>query len=477
VCDNTTIGGIRESTMKEFTKCMNTQPREGTYELVKQPIKKILEFKLEDGKGCFITGMPGTGKSTKTNELKLNLKPENYIVCTPTHKSALIVNGETIYNVFNINPHDHTYIKGTVEKLKKRGVEWIFIDEVSMINSHCWAVLRDIKKIYNFKFVLVGDFHQLDPVEEKIYNVALSDVFAELCDYQVLTLTKNWRAEKDPDFKKFIDDLIKVRDGFKINYNEYGHNECRKSIAWTNMTRKIINNRWMLKESQGKNFYCLNDKKVFVGLPIIANKTTSLGKTKDKTEIMAYNNEEFEITFIDGSKIEIKNDRITITMKHIDFKNFDLAYCITVHKSQGSTFDFEYTIYDYNFEHFHRKLLYTAMSRSTQRSNINFVKTNYNLHTGYIYKITNLKTDKIYIGSTKRNDINDRFEEHKKSTDNSPLHQDMQLHEDFKIEIVKRVLYIDVEELLIAETCAMIEQNSINNGYNVKYPISIDSLH
>ncbi len=39
-------------------------------------------------------------------------------------------------------------------------MEWIFIDEISMINSKVWAVLNDIKTKYNFKFVLMGDFGQ-----------------------------------------------------------------------------------------------------------------------------------------------------------------------------------------------------------------------------------------------------------------------------------------------------------------------------
>ena len=31
-----------------------------------------------------------------------------YKVCTPTHKSALIANATTIFNLFNINPIDYT---------------------------------------------------------------------------------------------------------------------------------------------------------------------------------------------------------------------------------------------------------------------------------------------------------------------------------------------------------------------------------
>jgi hypothetical protein len=43
-----------------------------------------------------------------------------YVQCTPTHKSALIANATTIFNLFNINPIDYTYLKSTVENLKKR---------------------------------------------------------------------------------------------------------------------------------------------------------------------------------------------------------------------------------------------------------------------------------------------------------------------------------------------------------------------
>ena len=55
--------------------------------------------------------------------------------------------------------------------MKADGVEYIFIDEVSMINSKVWAVLRDIKALYQFIFILIGDFAQLDSIESKHYDV------------------------------------------------------------------------------------------------------------------------------------------------------------------------------------------------------------------------------------------------------------------------------------------------------------------
>jgi hypothetical protein len=64
------------------------------------------------------------------------------------------------YNQLHSGRTVTTYIKTTVDKLKEEGVTWISIDEVSMISSKDWSVIRDIKNIYGFKFVLFGDFYQ-----------------------------------------------------------------------------------------------------------------------------------------------------------------------------------------------------------------------------------------------------------------------------------------------------------------------------
>jgi len=104
-CNEDIIGGIRETNIKDFTKCMNTKPRKNNYlNECPQPIKltKIDEFKLDD-KGCFITGEPGTGKTYMCKKLQQEIlnsiaSGNSFRVCTPTHKSALIANATAVYN-------------------------------------------------------------------------------------------------------------------------------------------------------------------------------------------------------------------------------------------------------------------------------------------------------------------------------------------------------------------------------------------
>ena len=179
----------------------------------------------------------------------------------------------------------------------------------------------------------------------------------------------------------------------------------------------------------------------------------------------------------DNSNIKIKSEitKEIIKIKYDELKHFQLAYCITTHCAQGSTFDFEYSIYEWQY--FTREMMYVAISRATKRSLINFCETEYKLNQGYIYKITNLSTNKIHIGSTKTS-IEQRFQENLTAKDTSSLHKDIQElgPEKFNIELLEKVEYIDEENLLIAETTYIMAYNSIANGYNTKYSCDLTNL-
>ena len=487
-CNKNVIGGIRETSVKDFTRCTNTKPRESNFiKSCPKPIKltKIEEFKLIDNKGIFITGEPGTGKTYMCKQLQQEIlkgigNGNSFEVCTPTHKSALIANAMTIYNLFNINPVDYTYIKTTVEKLKDKGVKWIFIDEVSMITSKIWSVIRDIKNIYGFTFILFGDFHQLPSVEAIHYDIVNSEVFSEICDGQMLELTRNYRAENDVDFEEFIKDLRIIKNGGKPDFKTYNTTECRKSLCWTNKTRKAINYKWMQEEARGVEYIIINNFKVFVGLPIICKKTMTIKRTNKAQELKVEwdvelkNNEEFEVISIKDKKILIKNDRLQVELNYQNFSHFDLAYCITTHVSQGSTYDFPYSIYEYQY--FDKALLYTSMSRSTKKSYINLIDYKPEVSIGYIYKITDSK-NKIYIGST--TDYKKRWKQHEQAGEDMPLHKAIkdQGIENFSFEVIKTVEFIDSYHLLIIESCCMDQYDSITNGYNTKHSVCMFDLY
>ena len=103
---------------------------------------------------------------------------------------------------------------------------------------------------------------------------------------------------------------------------------------------------------------------LLAGTPIIARKSC---KEKDIS-----NNETFTIKEIRKTKeiiiVADEERQLEITYKEFPFL-FNVAYCITCHKSQGSTFDHPYTIHE--FDKFDSRMKYVALSRSTKVENIN----------------------------------------------------------------------------------------------------------
>jgi hypothetical protein len=186
------------------------------------------------------------------------------------------------------------------------------------------------------------------------------------------------------------------------------------------------------------------------------------------------NNEEFEVIFVDDKCITIQNDRLQVKLNHKQFTNFDLAYCITTHVSQGSTYDFPYSIYEYQY--FDKALLYTSMSRSTKKSYINLIDYKPEVSKGYIYKITDSK-NKCYIGSTI--DYKKRWKQHEDASEDMPLHRAIKEQgiENFTFEVVKEVEFIDTYHLLIIESCCMDQYDSITNGYNTKHSVCMFDLY
>ena len=106
---------------------------------------------------------------------------------------------------------------------------------------------------------------------------------------------------------------------------------------------------------------------------------TPIRSRVNKEDMDIYNNEIFIIKEIQHSKQNIlivdEDDKNRIL--NIPFNMFQqlfyVAYCITIHKSQGTTFDFPYTIHDWDHPMFDHRLKYVALSRTTQLDNINVV--------------------------------------------------------------------------------------------------------
>jgi len=112
------------------------------------------------------------------------------------------------------------------------------------------------------------------------------------------------------------------------------------------------------------------DVTLCVGMPVVAHKTCN-NKTLKKSGSGFLNSERFEVQSVTGGVILLVDKDREISVKVADFhKYFYVGFCITVHTSQGETFNERYTIHDWGASVFCRRAKYVALSRATSINNI-----------------------------------------------------------------------------------------------------------
>ena len=318
---------------------------------------------IESQKSFNILGRAGCGKSTliKTIQSKLTEMNKVYITLCPTNKACLVIKDAMTLCKFS-NKFKN---KSTIKNLK---VDYIFVDEISMVHEIYYKFLQIIKQLKpNVKFIVSGDFQQLPPVCDRVTNINYknSHILFDLCDGNRLTLSTCRRAD---------DELFNIcKNPSQIKKESFG-NKCYKlNLCYTNKKRMEINKQKMdkqvkkygnglkLKATKNPNS---QDVELFEGMPVIA--------IKNDVKRGLVNNEMFTVKSIYKGTIEITNDIKTIVCNFDDFQHlFFIAYAITIHKSQGSTFNFKYTIHEW--DKLDLTLKYVALSRATEKNLINII--------------------------------------------------------------------------------------------------------
>ncbi len=103
-----------------------------------------------------------------------------------TNLAALLVDGMTIHK-FSTKFKEQSQVESL-------DLDYIFIDEVSMLGEEFNKFLMMIKKIRpDIKLIISGDYRQLKPVNDRVSihtDYSNSSCLFELADYNKLLLTK-----------------------------------------------------------------------------------------------------------------------------------------------------------------------------------------------------------------------------------------------------------------------------------------------
>jgi ATP-dependent exoDNAse (exonuclease V) alpha subunit len=289
----------------------------------------------------------------------------------PTNKAARVVNGITIHKF--VLSHSSRKIM-TDDKFN-----YLFVDEISMVHEYFYKFFITLGRVRpELKFIVAGDFSQLLPVNDRLEcDYKNSPALYELCSGQRLQLS-NCRRADDTLFN--LTNPNNIHNLRRSDFNKSDDEYYYKSLCFTNKKRKEINTIMMNKFIKMKNDQLNKEKqiipiilkcksgdemgqdvKLIKGMPIIARKTT------DKYDIM--NNETFSIYDINEKTFKIRVHQSPIEININEFQDlFNVAFCMTIHRAQGQTFNENYSIYEW--ERLDNRLKYVSLSRATDKKYI-----------------------------------------------------------------------------------------------------------
>lgn len=366
------------------------------------PLELTDEFRrcleeVELGTNLFITGKAGTGKSTLLRMIRdRHREAKRVAVVAPTGVAALNVDGDTIHRYFRFRAELTAELREYRPPDYLAYVDLLVIDEVSMVRADLMdkasvALQRARQSREPFggvQLVLIGDLFQLPPVSEEVRDEYYatdfffsSNAFRET-GITTIELTQVFR-QRD---QQFIDVLNAIRDGsFSENHlltlnsrftPEYRHSidapaaNSRSRTMTIATTRAYVDqiNRQHLNALPGEEYLFLADRSgeidtaKFEGIEEL--------RLKPGAQVMMLVNQD---GYANGTLAEVRDlseDVITVYLPDCDaiqevhrfewevvkpvringrvekqrvgrFVQFpmQLAWAITVHKSQGKTFD------------------------------------------------------------------------------------------------------------------------------------------
>lgn len=387
---------------------------------VTNEFKHVLEL-AKAGQSLFVTGKAGTGKSTLLREIQTALTDRTIVVAAPTGVAALNVDGLTIHRLFAFRKDLNSELDNYSPPNTIRDLEVLLIDEVSMVRADIldWISIALMKAKKNrlpfggIQVIFFGDLYQLPPViddreEDTFFSGYASTYFFAAKSFKdskitTIELSKVFRQRQS----NFVSLLNSLRDGTagadELNtLNEIclkdevaKSHESAITLCNTNLDAERINNSQLeslnkeiveiygstsgqvrkedkktedlLRLSVGARVMMLVNEEPYVNgsLATVIDIFKESGdyrvlvKLDDFEELVTvypHTWEIFEPVRV-GKKVE---KRVIGTFRQIPMR---LAWAITVHKSQGLTF--QQVIYDKGRGTFSEGQLYVALSRCT----------------------------------------------------------------------------------------------------------------
>ncbi len=342
-----------------------------------------------------ITGGPGTGKTTIIKAIVMILKDildlnhEDIVLLAPTGRASkrmaesVGAPAYTIHKFLKWNKETESFL---IDEYNKSQEKVVIVDESSMIDIFLFSSLLKGLKL-NVKLILVGDANQLP-------SIGPGDLLNDLLHISTIKnkyLNTIYRV-KEGSYITYLANDIKNRkhfDKFPTNYSDFKFIESNDDDIKKYLSEIV--NKAVEKGIHSENFQVLapmykglngidslnsmmadifnpNSEKFVIGDKYyrVNDKVIQLVNDVDNN---VYNGDIGyirDIYYLDKKMVvEIDYSGNIVEYKSGEFDKFNLAYAVSIHKSQGSEYANVVIILARSFNRmFYNKLIYTAVTRA-----------------------------------------------------------------------------------------------------------------
>lgn len=363
---------------------------------------------IENGKNISMLSQGGTGKSTLVKKIKKKIDSHyKFEVTSTTGVSAYLIGGVTIHSfsgigVLKINKDIIKKVKKNKDAKKRiKECDILVIDEISMLGATYFDMLNHVfKEIRNNQnpfggmiVIITGDFLQIPPINDKyafesktwnelnLHPIHLDKVY-RYTDEKYAGILSRIRLAKHT-----AEDNVELFKRLKAynNIEEYDIFDIQPTFLSSKINEVFEKNRDELSKNPNELvIYSSIDTEYNTSLlDFIAPKIIEL---KLGSQVMLNININVEQGLTNGSRgvvVNLSKDIVSVkfmngmifNIERHDFiyeeddkilatrKQFPLilAYCLTIHKCQGSTLDC--AIIDIGYSVFEKHMVYVALSR------------------------------------------------------------------------------------------------------------------
>ncbi len=355
-----------------------------------------------------LTGGPGTGKTTTLNAIIELLEQEGLTiaVAAPTGRAAKRASevtgreAKTIHRLLEVDFSSDDSIKFVHNEKNPLKADVVIIDEMSMVDTVLFeSLLRGLK--LGCKLILVGDSDQLPSVgagnvlhdlidSDVVPTVQLKQVFRQAAKSLIITNAHRIVNGEMPELSQKDNDFF-----FMGRNSDNAVAETIVDLACTRLPARydfspVLDIQVLTPQRQGElGIYSLNSR-----LQQVINPKSELKKEyhtafftfregdkvmqiKNNYDMEWVKNGETGLGIFNGDIGTIRRIDIPLSVMTVDFEDrvcqypfemlseLELAYAVTVHKSQGSEYDAVIIpVYGGFDKLYFRNLLYTAVTRA-----------------------------------------------------------------------------------------------------------------